>query len=249
MAPPHGGSDHASFLNYVGIPSAYSQYIRNGYSSYDLYHTQYETFWTIENLVDLDKLVVHRAMLQFWLNSLVLIADELVIPFNTTDYGTMVVVWIDALLDSINADANFIKAIDNYAQIESGLRDGARRFHEQCEKTQSLIDHANSGVESVTLAEVNALNHRVLGLERCFISPRNASLPDHPQRRHVIFAPSTTNLYAGTLFSTVPDSYARMQEAKSEAEALFWRKNLNEELTAIRYAIETAIDWLHMDLL
>jgi len=96
----------------------------------------------------------------------------------------------------------------------------------------------------VSVAEISALNHRLLGLERCFLSPRGYSLPDHPLRRHVIFAPPASDLYAQTQFAGVTDSFARYASAKGTEEKTLWRKNLNQELTAIRLALETAIDWL-----
>lgn len=67
MRVPGGGSDHAPFLNFAGVPVinfSYKNYTT--WDTYPLYHTMYETPFTNTHLLDTDNLAVHRAIGQYW---------------------------------------------------------------------------------------------------------------------------------------------------------------------------------------
>jgi hypothetical protein len=63
MPVPSGGSDHATFINYLGIPVIDFEY-RNytNYDTYPLYHSLYETHYLNEKILDTNDFAV-RIML------------------------------------------------------------------------------------------------------------------------------------------------------------------------------------------
>lgn len=58
MPIPSGGSDHASFLNYIGVPVVDIQFRNKSTDTYPLYHTLYETPFVNEHLLDSNNMAV-----------------------------------------------------------------------------------------------------------------------------------------------------------------------------------------------
>ncbi|VDK46555.1 unnamed protein product [Gongylonema pulchrum] len=86
MPIPGAGSDHAPFLNYLGIPVADITY-RNGtaFDNYPLYHSLYETPFTNQHIIDTDYLPVHEAVGRYWAALAYEFTDSTVLPMNITD--------------------------------------------------------------------------------------------------------------------------------------------------------------------
>lgn len=243
MTVPSGGSDHASFINYVGMPVSYITYQSDPESraNYALYHSMFETDWMVENLLDPYDFTFHRAVTQFWLTSTIALADSLVIPFNVSDYGWAMTDYIEQLFQEIDMK----EIVDGDVElIKRDLQWATEKFKTAASSMQKLIDKANSG-DSVKLSLVQALNMRLSDLEKAFINPRG--LPDHPLRRHVVFAPSSQDLYSGAKFPSLTDSYSQFKKAKENlTEKAKWKSTFNEELTSVRYSLDSAIEMLKM---
>ncbi|RCN30472.1 hypothetical protein ANCCAN_23755 [Ancylostoma caninum] len=92
MPVPGGGSDHAAFLTYAGVPVVDFTY-KNATTrdTYPLYHTMYETPFLNEHLLDTDNFAVHRAVGQYWAELARYFTDEAVLPFNTTELANVIV--------------------------------------------------------------------------------------------------------------------------------------------------------------
>uniref|UniRef100_A0A0R3RM56 Peptidase_M28 domain-containing protein n=1 Tax=Elaeophora elaphi TaxID=1147741 RepID=A0A0R3RM56_9BILA len=75
MPIPGGRSDHAPFLNYLGIPVADITY-RNetSYDVYPLYHSLYETPFVSEHIIDTNNLAVRRKLFLSVKNSIEILA-------------------------------------------------------------------------------------------------------------------------------------------------------------------------------
>ncbi|EPB70664.1 peptidase, M28 family [Ancylostoma ceylanicum] len=88
---PGGGSDHAAFLTYAGVPVVDFTY-KNATTrdTYPLYHTMYETPFLNEHLLDTDNFAVHRAVGQYWAELARYFTDEAVLPFNTTELANVI---------------------------------------------------------------------------------------------------------------------------------------------------------------
>lgn len=239
---PGSGSDHAAFQMYAGVPSvsfSYGNYLVVG--NYPLYHTMYEIEWTMENLVD-KNFAVSAAVTQVWGELIRNLADSLVIPFNVTDYGEMMVQYISGLNQTLFDESDISTIVDNVNEVMKNLTDCGSRFLNATIEFQTFVDKANSGAQ-VSLGLVEALNSRLSQLERTFIDPRG--VPKHPHNRHVVFAPSEYNLYSGVVFSGVTDSLQRYKEASLDTKDT-WRKLVNLQISVIQYSIESVIQLLRM---
>lgn len=66
--------------------SFYGKQERTFYSVYPLYHTVYETFHMVKNLVD-PEFIYHRAFGQFYGYLLLILSNSKVLPLNCRDYA------------------------------------------------------------------------------------------------------------------------------------------------------------------
>ncbi|XP_059820584.1 N-acetylated-alpha-linked acidic dipeptidase 2 isoform X1 [Hypanus sabinus] len=214
------GSDFEAFFHRLGITSGRVRYTKNRkidkYSNYPMYHTVYETFELVEQFYDpsFRKLLT---VAQIRGGLVYEIADSTIIPFDCRDYADALneyakVIYEQAkqnqmLLDKYHVvfDSLFSAAL-NFTRV-------AMEFHERLK----MIDTSNPLVARM-------LNDQLMLLERSFIHPQG--LPGRPFYRHIIYAPSAHNKYAGipfpgiydALFDTayVPDQYKAWQEVKKQ---------------------------------
>jgi hypothetical protein len=243
MAVPSGGSDHKTFLEYIGVPVVDMTYdMIVDPDNYPLYHTNYEIEWTVANLVDVN-FTVSKAMVQMWGEVIRSLADSIIVPFSVNDYGSMMVQYIGDLAATLKNQGNISNIIDNFDYVMSNLTSAAEGFSNATSQIQNLVDKANAG-SPVSLAMISALNSRLITLERAFIDPRG--LPGRPHTRHIVFADSSQNLYSGTVFSGVTDSLASYLSATQLDDQLKWKKLVNIQLTAIQYSLESAIELLQL---
>jgi len=230
------------FLEYIGVPVADMTYdMAVDPDNYPLYHTNYEIEWTVANLVDVNY-AVSKSMVQLWGEVVRNLADSIVVPFSISDYGTMIIQYVADLESSLKNQTNISSVIVNFENVMSNLTDAAQRFANATIQIQKLADKANGG-SPVSIAMIDALNSRLISLERAFIDPRG--LPGHPHIRHVVYASNSQNLYSGTVFGGVTDSLAGYQNAQSDDKNQ-WKKIVNIQLTAVQYSLESAIEMLQM---
>jgi hypothetical protein len=243
MGIPSGGSDHKTFLEYVGIPVVQLSYVMGDASGdYPLYHTNYEIEWTVSNLVDVN-FTVSVAMAQVWGEVIRNLADSIIVPFSVADYGTMMIQYVDELETYLGQQNGIEDIVEYFPCVMSNLTHAAQRFSNVTFELQSLVDNANDG-SSVSLGMISALNSRLISLERAFIDPRG--LPGRPHTRHIVFASSLQNSYAASVFSGVTDSLASYQNAPDGPDKDNLKKIVNIQLTAIQYSLESAIEMLQL---
>ncbi len=245
---PGSGSDHQRFLAYVGVPVVDMAYRCEPRHCYMLYHSMYEISWLVENLVD-KGFKTHVAMGKFWCEVVRNIADSLVVPFNTTDYGVMLNVYIQQLDQYLQSNGfNQPMAIPNYSTVIGYLKNAGNRFLSQTKVFQTQVDAANSGSTSMAVTMIEKLNTRLVALERSFINPRG--LPNRPDYRHVIFSSSIHNSYAGVTFAGITDSAEYYLEGKASGNATamgHWLKQTRLGITVLQYSIESAILVLNLN--
>lgn len=168
-----------------------------------MYHSVYETFEIVERFYDpsfrrLQAVAQVRGGLIFSL------ANSVLLPLDVNEYA-----------DSLK----------QYAQSISQL---AQRNPEEMQKYQVSFDSLFSAVENFTVAarelhqriqtlnradplQVRIVNDQLMYLERAFIDP--LGLPGRPFYRHVIFAPSSHNKYAGESFPGIYDALFNIEKA------------------------------------
>lgn len=201
------GSDFEAYFIRLGIASGRARYTKNRkterYSSYPVYHSVYETYEIVERFYDptfkrLQAVAQVRGGLIFSL------AESQLLPLDVKEY----------------ADSLY-----KYAQSISQI---AQRHANEMQKYQVSFDSLFSGVENFTIAakgflerlqtldkadplQVRIVNDQLMYLERAFIDP--LGLPGRPFYRHVIFAPSSHNKYAGESFPGIYDALFDIENA------------------------------------
>ncbi|XP_067363041.1 N-acetylated-alpha-linked acidic dipeptidase 2 isoform X2 [Channa argus] len=194
------GSDFEAYFIRLGIAAGRARYTKNKnterYSSYPVYHSVYETFEIVEKFYDpsfkrLRVVAQVRGSLVFQL------ADSKILPLNLNEYANSLSKYAQSIarlaqnhMDemrtyNVSFDSLF-SAVENFTLAASG-------FHERLQD----LNKADS-------LQVRAMNDQLMYLERAFIDP--LGLPGRPFYRHVIFAPSSHNKYAGESFPGIYDA-------------------------------------------
>uniref|UniRef100_A0A8C9VRE3 Glutamate carboxypeptidase 2 n=1 Tax=Scleropages formosus TaxID=113540 RepID=A0A8C9VRE3_SCLFO len=200
------GSDFEAYFIRLGIASGRARYTKNTktekYSSYPVYHSVYETFELVERFYDpsFRKLL---AVAQVRGALVLRLADSPLLPLDCTEYADALAKYARAIAEAarkhpdelleyrVSFDALF-SAVDNFTAA-------ATSFHERGE-------HVTSNTVCVRMA-----NDQLMYLERAFVDP--LGLPGRPFYRHIIFAPSSHNKYAGESFPGIYDALFDIQNA------------------------------------
>lgn len=207
------GSDFEAYFIRLGIASGRARYTKNAkterYSSYPVYHSVYETFEIVEKFYDpsfkrLQAVAQVRGALIF------LLADSQLLPLDVNEYA-----------DSLK---KYAQSIAQLAQKNLG----------EMEMYKVSFDSLFSAVENFTVAardfreslqtlnkadplQLRIMNDQLMYLERAFIDP--LGLPGRPFYRHVIFAPSSHNKYAGESFPGIYDALFDIENSADPAKA------------------------------
>ncbi|NWX88304.1 FOLH1 carboxypeptidase, partial [Nothoprocta pentlandii] len=229
------GNDFEVFFQRLGIASGRARYSKNWdvekYSSYPVYHSVYETYEIVERFYD-PTFKNHLTVAQVRGGLVFELANSVVLPFDCRDYAAAVSNYAYVIYNlsknheeelskySVSFDALF-SAVKNFTEVSA-------RFHENLQQ----IDINN-------LLAVRSLNDRLMFLERAFIDP--LGLPDRPFYRHVIFAPSSHNKYAGESF---PGIYDAMFDIKSKADQHKAWEEVKRQISIAAFTVQAAADTL-----
>ncbi|XP_003415628.2 N-acetylated-alpha-linked acidic dipeptidase 2 [Loxodonta africana] len=225
------GSDFEAYFQRLGIASGRVRYTKNRktdkYSSYPVYHTIYETFELVENFYDPSfKKQLSVAQLR---GALVYeLANSEVIPFNIQDYA---------------------KALENYAtsiynlskKHDQQLRDHRVSFDSLFSAVKNFSESASGFHERLKQVDLNnpiavrIMNDQLMLLERAFIDP--LGLPGRPFYRHIIFAPSSHNKYAGESF---PGIYDAMFDIENKADPRSAWREVKKHISIATFTIQAA---------
>ncbi|XP_072528216.1 N-acetylated-alpha-linked acidic dipeptidase 2 [Salminus brasiliensis] len=230
------GSDFEAYFIRLGITSGRARYTKNRrterYSSYPVYHSVYETFELVERFYDptfrrLEAVGRVRAGLVFRLS------DALIIPLDCNEYAHSLAQYSLTIQQlalqhpeamqqySVTFDALF-SAVQNFTQA-------AADFHQ---RLQTL--------DTTDALAVRMVNDQLMYLERAFIDP--LGLPGRPFYRHVIFAPSSNNKYAGESFPGVYDALFDIENAADPHTA--WDE-VKRQISIAAFTVNSAAATLH----
>ncbi|XP_039110157.1 N-acetylated-alpha-linked acidic dipeptidase 2 isoform X3 [Hyaena hyaena] len=207
------GSDFEAYFQRLGIASGRARYTKNRktdkYSSYPVYHTIYETFELVQNFYDPTfKKQLSVAQLR---GALVYeLADSNIIPFNIEDYA--------------KALKNYATSIYNLSKKhDQELRDHGVSFDSLFSAVKNFSDAASDFHRRLTEVDlqnpiaVRIRNDQLMLLERAFIDP--LGLPGRRFYRHIIFAPSSHNKYAGESFPGIYDAMFDIENKEDRQSA------------------------------
>uniref|UniRef100_A0A8D2JRL5 N-acetylated-alpha-linked acidic dipeptidase 2 n=1 Tax=Sciurus vulgaris TaxID=55149 RepID=A0A8D2JRL5_SCIVU len=229
------GSDFEAYFQRLGIASGRARYTKNRktdkYSSYPVYHTIYETFELVENFYDPTfKKQLSVAQLR---GALVYeLADSTIIPFNIQDYGT--------------ALENYAASIFNLSKkYDQQLKDEGVSFDSMFSAVKNFSEAALDFHRRLTEVDLNnpiavrIMNDQLMFLERAFIDP--LGLPGRKFYRHIIFAPSSHNKYAGESF---PGIYDAMFDIENTADPHLAWTEVKKHISIAAFTIQAAAETL-----
>uniref|UniRef100_A0A8C4DVD9 Glutamate carboxypeptidase 2 n=1 Tax=Dicentrarchus labrax TaxID=13489 RepID=A0A8C4DVD9_DICLA len=190
------GSDFEAYFIRLGIAAGRARYTKNKkterYSSYPVYHSVYETFEIVEKFYD-PSFKRLQAVAQVRGGLIFLLADSQLLPLDVNQYA-----------DSLR----------KYAQSITQL---AQKHPEEMKMYEvSFGEFMLVTLWSIPL-QVRIMNDQLMYLERAFIDP--LGLPGRPFYRHVIFAPSSHNKYAGESFPGIYDALFDIQNSADPEKA------------------------------
>ncbi|XP_077154665.1 N-acetylated-alpha-linked acidic dipeptidase 2 isoform X1 [Ranitomeya variabilis] len=229
------GSDFEAYFQRLGIASGRARYTKNRktdkYSNYPVYHTVYETFELVERFYD-PSFKKQLAVAQVRGSLVYELADSTIIPFNALDYG---------------------EELKNYAD---GIYNLAKKHTEQMESYNVTFDHLFGAIDDFTNSAaglhqriknvdihnpmaVRILNDQLMFAERAFTDP--LGLPGRPFYRHIIFAPSSHNKYAGESFPGIYDALFDIENKDDQRAA--WEE-VKRQIAIATFTVQAAAETL-----
>ncbi|XP_041732621.1 N-acetylated-alpha-linked acidic dipeptidase 2 [Coregonus clupeaformis] len=207
------GSDFEAYFIRLGIAAGRARYTKNRkterYSSYPVYHSVYETFELVERFYDpsFQKL---RAVAQVRGGLIFLLADSQLLPLDASQYAGSLTKYAHTIaqLGQKHPDAlvTYGVSFDSLFSAVENFTVAARDFHERL----NTLDRTDP-------IQVRMVNDQLMYLERAFVDP--LGLPGRPFYRHVIFAPSSHNKYAGESFPGIYDALFDIEHAANPKQA------------------------------
>uniref|UniRef100_A0A8C2PQ88 Aminopeptidase NAALADL1 n=1 Tax=Cyprinus carpio TaxID=7962 RepID=A0A8C2PQ88_CYPCA len=229
------GSDFEAYFIRLGIASGRARYTKNRkterYSSYPVYHSVYETYEIVERFYDpsfrrLEAVARVRGGLIFSL------ADSPVLPLDCVEYAMSLTKYANSIYQlalkhpaamqqhSVSFDSLFF-AVENFTVV-------ARDFHQRLDQ----LDTSNA-------LAVRMVNDQLMYLERAFTDP--LGLPGRPFYRHIIFAPSSHNKYAGESFPGIYDALFDIENAVDPQKA--WDE-VKRQISIAAFTVNAAAETL-----
>nr|XP_002708686.2 N-acetylated-alpha-linked acidic dipeptidase 2 isoform X1 [Oryctolagus cuniculus] len=225
------GSDFEAYFQRLGIASGRARYTKNRktdkYSSYPVYHTIYETFELVENFYDPTfKKQLSVAQLR---GSLVYeLADSTIIPFNIQDYAKALKNYATSIY---NLSKKHDQQLKEYGVSFDSLFSAVKNFSEAASDFHRRLTQA----DLTNPIAVRIMNDQLMLLERAFIDP--LGLPGRRFYRHIIFAPSSHNKYAGESF---PGIYDAMFDIENKADPHLAWTEVKKHISIASFTIQAA---------
>ena len=194
------GSDYTAFLQEIGVSCVDFAY-KSNYGTYPTYHTQYDTYKWLSTYGD-QNFTYHKYLGDFAARTLLSLANDEMLPLSAVDYANKIKELTDALMEGNKAE---IEALDLDMAGMSTLTEefvaAAKEFAEHASAYSKSDDESGLALRNI--------NDKLMLMDRQFIHEQG--LPDRPSFRHLIFAPSSTNTYAGSAFPGIGDEMKRAQ--------------------------------------
>ncbi|KAL4238328.1 hypothetical protein ACF0H5_003039 [Mactra antiquata] len=199
---PGSGSDYAPFRDRLGVPVIDLRYAFDeslGLSTYPMYHSLYETFYLVDKIMD-QGFHYHKAIGQMWIEMARDLSDSLLIPYNVTDYGTTLEDIRQTFMD------RFRKQLEDKGINTTVLDSAVANFTDAIKIFKDQIPNSNLMNPFV----VRRINDQLMQLDRAFLDP--AGLPGRKFKRHILFAESSVDNYAGSSFPGLSDALAEIDQ-------------------------------------
>ncbi|XP_054884561.1 N-acetylated-alpha-linked acidic dipeptidase 2 [Poeciliopsis prolifica] len=225
------GSDFEAYFIRLGIAAGRARYTKNKkterYSSYPVYHSVYETFEIVEKFYD-PTFRRLRAVAQVRGGLIFLLADSQVLPLNANEYADSLRKYADSIARLAQTHTELMEthnvSFESLFSAVENFTNAAKGFHERLQ-TLNIEDPL----------QVRIINDQLMYLERAFIDP--LGLPGRPFYRHVIFAPSSHNKYAGESFPGIYDALFDIENSADPEKA--WRE-VKRQISIAAFTVHAA---------
>uniref|UniRef100_A0A2K6Q269 N-acetylated-alpha-linked acidic dipeptidase 2 n=1 Tax=Rhinopithecus roxellana TaxID=61622 RepID=A0A2K6Q269_RHIRO len=225
------GSDFEAYFQRLGIASGRARYTKNKktdkYSSYPVYHTIYETFELVEKFYD-PTFKKQRCVAQLRGALVYELVDSKIIPFNIQDYAEALKNYATTIY---NLSKKHDQQLSDYGVSFDSLFSAVKNFSEAASGFHKRLIQ----VDLNNPIAVRMMNDQLMLLERAFIDP--LGLPGKPFYRHIIFAPSSHNKYAGESF---PGIYDAIFDIENKADSRLAWKEVKKHISIAAFTIQAA---------
>ncbi|XP_063430342.1 putative N-acetylated-alpha-linked acidic dipeptidase [Mytilus trossulus] len=221
------GSDFAPFVQLAGVPICDISYsTRTG--GYPLYHSKYETFNVVDKLMD-PGFKYHKVVAQVMAEVTRRLSEELLVPFVVTDFSLK----LQQLVTLLEQEYGQLLSTNNISIPE--LHNVANSF---TKSTTSFQEHVNK-LDMQNPYAIRMINDQMTLLEKAFLDPQG--LPGRPFARHVLFAESSVNSYAGSSFPGLVDALFEIEKDPNQTQR--WNV-VKKHFSVILFTIESAASTL-----
>uniref|UniRef100_A0A8C0BNC2 glutamate carboxypeptidase II n=1 Tax=Buteo japonicus TaxID=224669 RepID=A0A8C0BNC2_9AVES len=231
------GNDFEVFFQRLGIASGRARYSKNlvkKYSSYPVYHSVYETYEIVERFYD-PTFKNHLTVAQVRGGLVFELANSIVLPFDCRDYASAVSNYAHIIYNlsrnheeelatyNVSFDALF-SAVKNFSEV-------AASFHERLQQ----IDI--NKIQQMIQKQISFIHYKM------FYFPNAGYCCFFPQLpyRHVVFAPSSHNKYAGESF---PGIYDAMFDIKNKADQHEAWDEVRRQISIAAFTVQAAAETL-----
>ncbi|XP_028904413.1 N-acetylated-alpha-linked acidic dipeptidase 2-like isoform X2 [Ornithorhynchus anatinus] len=228
------GSDFEAYFQRLGIASARVRYTKNRktdkFSNYPVYHTIYETFEIVEQFYD-PTFAKHLAVSKVRGGLVYELADSKVIPFDCQDYAGALANYASGIY---NLSKKHEPRVKEYGVSFEPLFSAVRNFSRAATEFHRRL----AQIDLNDLA-VRIVNDQLMLVERAFIDP--LGLPGRPFYRHMVFAPSSHNKYAGESFPGIFDALFDIGNHPDPPKA--WAE-VKRQISIAAFTVQAAADTL-----
>ncbi|XP_020849439.1 N-acetylated-alpha-linked acidic dipeptidase 2 [Phascolarctos cinereus] len=225
------GNDFEVFFHRLGIPSGRARYTKNWktdrYSSYPVYHSVYETYEIVENFYD-PTFKNHLTVAQVRGGILFELADSIVLPLDCQDYARVLQKYVNSIYELAQKHPEKLQA---YNVSFDPLFSAVKNFTE----TTTNFSKRLQDLDTNNPVSVRIINDQLMFLERAFIDP--LGLPGSPFYRHIIFAPSSHNKYAGEAFPGIYDALFDIENKENPSKA--WAE-VKKQVSIAAFTVQAA---------
>ncbi|XP_025098433.1 N-acetylated-alpha-linked acidic dipeptidase 2-like [Pomacea canaliculata] len=180
----------------------------------------------MKRLIDPD-FKYHRSVCQVAVEIVRSLADSLIIPFNISDYAWGLEMNRQTLDKGFGSRLQQI--VSNYPDLQKVIEGFKKDVHE-FERTLSQIDRKDP-------MAIRMINDQLLFLEKAFLD--SEGLPSRPQKKHLIFAESINDAYAGNSFAGLVDLLFDIDKLQADRLAERW-KEIQHHFSVLLNAIQAA---------
>ncbi|XP_014405787.1 PREDICTED: putative N-acetylated-alpha-linked acidic dipeptidase isoform X3 [Myotis brandtii] len=199
----------------------------NKFSSYPLYHSVYETYELVEKFYD-PTFKYHHAVAQVRGGMVFELSNSIVLPFDCRDYAIVLRKYADKIY---NISMKHPQEMKTYSVSFDPLFSAVKNFTEIASKFSERLQDLDKN----NLMLLRIMNDQLMFLERAFIDP--LGLPDRPFYRHVIFAPSSHNKYAGESFPGIYDALFDIESKVDPSKA--WGE-VKRQISVAAFTVQAA---------